>query len=287
MLVCLSYKIIIIFYYYFFTDSMKYLIHLYSKIFYIKRQMSSFKLSLWPNYMFVNQVVPLKQTEQKLMITMLLPFKKSRRINLCRKPNDTIQQVFDRIKIKSKQFVDKETFQFENMTIKVNEIVISNSSKCGEIFKQNTSNIILEINDYKFKVVFNLPMINTAKLYTPVYEGFMLYPFAFENSYHISFMNCIYTWYKIESKKLAEVGKEIIYIPTENDVDGYLKLVITPCNEEGTFGPAIELFSSKVQKNIVDIYPFENRLKTKPDNRYVFNLLQVFLVIIKIELAMQ
>lgn len=235
--------------------------------------MSSYKLFLWPNYMFVNQVVPLKQTEQKLIITMLLPFKNSRRINLCRRPNDTLQQILDRIKLKCNEFYASEGYAVNNISIKVNKIAVPNNSKCVDIFKQNTSNITLEIDSYILQVVYNLPMINAAKLYTPVYKGLMLYPFAIENSYHISLKSCIYKWYKLESKLEVKVGNEIIYIPTENDVGCCLKLVIIPSNEEGKFGPDIELYSSTVKKNIVDKYPFENRLKTKPDNRYVFNLL--------------
>ncbi|VVC24109.1 Hypothetical protein CINCED_3A021156 [Cinara cedri] len=248
---------------------MKYFINLSKKIFHIKRKMSSIKLCLWPNYMFVNQAVPPGQTEQQLMITLLSPFKNSKRINLCRSPNDTIQIFIDRLKIKCFQTCDKNKklgAKSGNFSIKVNEIVVSDNSKCGEIFKQNKSHITLEVDDYVFKVLFNAPMIMKAKVNTPIYEGLMLYPFAFENSYNVSLINSKYIWYKIDAKNEIEVGNGSVYVPTRNDVDFNLKLVINPCNEDGQFGPAVEILTSKVQTNNVDVYPYENRLKIKPDN---------------------
>lgn len=267
---------------FFFSDLMKYLINSSKKIFYIKRQMSSFKLRLWPDYMFVNKVVPSGQTKEKLIITMLTPFTNAKRINLCRSTNDTIKILIERLKIKLNESCDKKKLKSKIISIKSNEIVVPNNSKCGEIFDQSNSHITLEVDDSVFKVVFNLPIINDIKLNTFTYKGLMLYPFALENAYNVSFMDSKFTWFKIDSKNQVEVGNESFYIPTEDDIDCHLKLVISPCNEGGQFGPVAEVLSSKVQKNNVDIYPYENRLKTKPNNRYVLNLLQIILVIIVI-----
>lgn len=254
----------------FYRIPMKYFNKLYKHICYsfIKRNMSSFKSSLWEDFMFVNSQQC--DNEPKLMISMLVPINKSRKIHLCRSPDDTINTFIDRLSIKLSLSYGKKNIEKpkkSDISIKINGITVSPDSTCGEIFDENESNITLQIKDNIFKVIVNAPIINDLKLGIPPYKGLMLYPLAFEKGYNVSILHNKYLWYRVNSKEEIEVGTEMTYIPTENDVNHFLKLVCKPYNEKGQVGPTAEILSSLVQENNIEIYPFENRLKLKPNNR--------------------
>jgi len=116
-------------------------------------------------------------------------------------------------------------------------------------------------------VIVNAPIINEFKLGYPPYQGLILYPYAFDQGYNVSVMDTQYLWYRIDSKDEIEVGNKMTYTPTADDVNCRLKLVCSPFNDEGQSGPKAEITSSTVLENIVQLYPFEKRLKPKPYNR--------------------
>lgn len=254
---------------------MKYFNTLYKHICYIpcyiynKRAMSSFKLSLWEDFMFVNLTNQQGDNERKFMITMLVLINKPRPINLCRSPNDTINTFIDRLSIKLSLTYGKKNLVKPNkrdISIKVNDIIVSPDSTCGEVFEENKSNITLQIKDNIFKVIVNAPIINDLKLGIPPYKGLMLYPFASEKGYNVSILDSKYLWYRIVGKEEIEVGNQITYIPTADDVNHCLKLVCKPYNEKGQVGPTAEILTSQVLENNIEIYPYENRLINKLDN---------------------
>lgn len=227
--------------------------------------MSSFKLSLWENVMFVNSVVT---QDKNILINMILSIKKSKSIHLCRNSNDTIKTFIDRLFTKITRQKKKDIYpEKSDILIKINETVVSCNSKCGDIFQENTSNITLHIKDDIFKVVINLPLIKDLKLVLPPHKGLMLYPYAFGKGYNISIKNSTYLWYRIDSNKEFEVGNQFAYVPTEIDINCRLKLVCKPCNDRGQYGPTAEIISSKVEENYVENFPFQNRLKNKLNNR--------------------
>lgn len=248
---------------------MQFFLKLNKHIHYIKRNMSSFKLLLWEKSVFVNYVIPPGETDHKLFITLLLPNTKQKRLNLCRDSNDTIQTFIDRLQIKAVQIYTKKKCDPEpcSISVQINETDVPNYHKCGDIFKGNNSNITIHINDDVLNVIVNAPIINDLKLNIPPYKGLMLYPHAFIKGYNISLENSKYLWYRIDPKNDIEVGSTITYTPTVNDVNCCLKLVCNPCNKEGQFGPPAEFISSKVVENPINTYPYENRLKKKPDDR--------------------
>lgn len=225
--------------------------------------MSSFKLTLWENSMFVNYIVPPGETKQKLMISMLMPLNNQKRINFCRNLNDTIQIFIDRLNIKLKS--KNQIFMIDDIIIKINGVDVLSNSICSEVFTKTNSNITIQIAKHLFKVIIDAPIINELKLGMPPYKGLMLYPYAFDKGYNISVLDNKYLWYRIDSKNLIEIGNKFTYTPTENDVGFNLKLVCNPYN--GQLGPTAEIISLPVKENEIEIFPFENRLKTKPDNR--------------------
>lgn len=250
---------------------MKYFNKVFKHICLFKREMSSFKISLWENVMFINSVVSPGETESKLIVNMLVTLKKKKKINLCRSPSDTIKTFIDRLSIKlsqahSKKKEDKP--KINDILIQVNEVTVSDDALCGEVFKENTSNITIQFMNNIFKVLVNIPIANEFKLGSPSYKGLMLYPYKFDKGYNVSILKSQYVWYRIDSKNIVEVGNQMTYVPTANDVNCCLKLVCKPCNENGVFGPIAEIVSSKVLDNTIEIYPFENRLKQKPYDRY-------------------
>lgn len=248
---------------------MKFLSKFCKHISYTKREMSSFKITLWEKCMFVNYVVLPGETQSKYKVSMLAPLNKSKRINLCRSPDDSIKTLVDRISIKISKTRSKKIMtdvKIENIFMQVDEVTVPDSTTCSEVFEKNRSNITIQIMNDVYRVLVNAPIINDLKLSVPPYKGFMLYPFAFDKGYNVSVLDSKFLWYRVDSKNVTEVGNQMIYTPTENDVNSCLKLVCSPCNEKGYSGPTAEICSAKVLDNTIEIYPFEKRIKEKPLN---------------------
>lgn len=231
--------------------------------------MSSTKASTWEDTMYVNSVEVPGEDEHQLLVFMSMKNIK-KKVNMCRSPNDSIQTFIERLKLKLLTIYLKKKFGkidfINDISIKVDGVTVPGDTMCGEVFDEKT-NITLQIKDDVFKVVVNAPIVKDLKLGVPPYKGLMLYPYAFDKGYNVSILDSKYKWYRIESNDLIEVGNEIIYIPTENDVNRCLKLVCFPCNEQGRCGPTAEIKSSTVVENTVETYPFEKRFKKKANNR--------------------
>lgn len=233
--------------------------------------MSSFKLCLWENSMFVNCLIPPGETQLKMIVTLPSPFRKSKTIQLCRNPKDTIKVFVDRLVLKllmaQRKTNENEKLKRNGVLILENGIKVPNTSMCYEIFEEMKENITLQIEDRIYKIIVNAPIIKEFKLgYTP-YQGLMIYPYAFDQGYNVSVMDSQYLWYRINSKDETVVGNEMTYTPTAEDVNCCLKLVCSPFNDKGQPGPKAEIISSTVLENTIQLYPFEKRLKTKPPNR--------------------
>ncbi|XP_025202206.1 2',5'-phosphodiesterase 12-like [Melanaphis sacchari] len=246
---------------------MKYFNNLFKLVYCTKRHMSSSKLLLWENSMFVNFLTPTSETKQKIMVTLLSPYNKLKRINLCRNSEDTIQVFIDRLFLKlsktQRNVSDDKMLKRHFIEIKIKGIKVPCTSKCYQIFKDDY--ITLHIKDHTYEVIVDAPIINDLKLRTSLYQGLMIYPYTFDQK-----RDCIvfhYSWYRIDSKKEIEVSNEMAYIPTAEDVNCRLKLIVKPFNEDNLlFGPTTEVISSTVLENTIKIYPFEKRIKTKPYN---------------------
>jgi len=232
--------------------------------------MSSFKLCLWEDSMFVNYLVPSKETKLKMMVTLLSPFTKLR-ITLCRSPEDTIQEFVERLTLKliKDQIKAKATEKLKRNCVLIldNGIQVPRSSKCYVIFEKTKENITLQIKDHSYKIIVNAPIINDFKLGYSPYQGLMIYPYAFDQRYNVSVMDTQYLWYRINSKDETEVGNKFTYTQTAEDINCCLKLVCSPFNHVGQPGPKAEITSSIVLENTIQLYPFEKRLTTKPYNR--------------------
>lgn len=257
------------FFFFYSTGSMKFLNKFYMRISYTKRKMSTFKITLWEKCMFVNYVLPPGETQSKYKVSMLAPLNKSKRINLFRSPADSVQTLVNRLSIKISQTRSKKIMtdvKIENIFIQVDEVTVPNSTTCCEVFEKNRSTITIHIMNDVYRVLVNAPIINDLKLNVPPYKGFMLYPFGFDKGYNVSILNSKFLWYRVDSKNVIEIGNQMVYTPTENDVNCCLKLVCSPCNEKGNSGPTAEICSAKVLDNPTEIYPFEKRIKEKPLN---------------------
>lgn len=252
--------------------SMKYLIKLHKYI-YIRREMSSFKIHLWENTMFVNSVPRSDGTGLKFNISMMLsikPMSKPRKINMCRNPKDTINMFLERIKLKlssdnifKTQKIGKSEIAFQKDGVKV-----CDEATLSDVFENNNSTNCLLIRDMYINIFYNIPILNNIKLNKPSYEKLMLYPYGFDNGFNVSSTHTNYLWYRITpTKKEIEVGCQMAYTPTAEDIDCCLKLVCKPYNEKGSPGPTAEILSTKVLKNTIEIYPLENRLKERDYNK--------------------
>ncbi|XP_025417733.1 2',5'-phosphodiesterase 12 isoform X2 [Sipha flava] len=253
---------------------MKYLIKLHEYRC-IKRKMSSFKIHLWENTMFVNSGPKSDGTGLQFNISLMLSIKppsKPRKINMCRKPQDTIDMFLERIKLKlSSDYVLKtQNIGKTEIELQKDGIRVCDDATLSDIFENNNSTTCLLIRDMYINVVYNAPILNNIKLNKPSYEKLMLYPYGFDNGFNVSSTHINYLWYRITPKKQEiEVGCQMAYTPTAEDIDCCLKLVCKPYNEKGSPGPTAEILSSKVLKNTIDIYPHENRLKERDYNQSI------------------
>lgn len=248
---------------------MKYFINLFNfNTFCFRRKMSTFKLSLFENCVFINYAILPGETEQKLVISMLLP--KHKKLHFCRNTNDTVGMFIERLSLKISSInkkKDRNIIISSHIFFKIDGNNVPSNTICSEIFTRNNSNITLEIDDNLFNVLIDAPIINKLKLGDPPYEGLMFYPIGFDRAYNVSIVDSKFLWYRIDHANVIEVGSKITYTPTRNDVGCQLKLVCNPCNKDGVFGPTAEIVSLPVKENVTKIYPFENRLKMKSNNR--------------------
>lgn len=251
-------------------NSLKYLISLHKYTYHhIKREMGSFRIHLWENTMFVNSNPKSDGTGLQLNISLILcikPMTKQRKLILCRQSDDTISTLIERIKLKlSADYVFKKLkISISNIAFQKDGIKICDKDTLKDVFENNKSIITLQLQDTIVNIVYNAPIINKLKLNNPVYENLMLYPYGLDYGYNVSVSHINYLWYRINpQQEEIEVGCEMTYTPTAEDVDCYLKVVCTPYNEEGQIGPTAEKSSSKVLKNAIETYPYENRLKER------------------------
>ncbi|XP_025192311.1 2',5'-phosphodiesterase 12-like, partial [Melanaphis sacchari] len=247
---------------------MKYFNNLFKLVYCTKRNMSSSKLLLWENSMFVNFLTPTSETEQKIIVALLSPYNKLKRINLCRNSEDTIQVFIDRLFLKlsktQRNVSDDKMLKKHFIEIKKKGIKVPCTSKCYQIFKGNNY-VTLHIKDHTYEVIVDAPIINDLKLRTPLYQGLMIYPYTFHQELDHIYLS--YSWYRIDSKQEIVVSYGMTYIPTAEDVNCRLKLTVTPFNGDNwLFGPTREVIFSTVLENTIKIYPFEKRIKTKPYN---------------------
>lgn len=251
---------------------MKYffILHKYTYIHHIKREMSSFKINLWENTMFINSWCRPDGSERKLNISMMLslePKVKPRKIIMCRKPDDTICMLMERIKLKLKMNkVSPQKVGRSDIVIKKDGVEVCIDDTLSYIFERDNadSTLTLVIKGTLINIVYNAPMLNNLKLSEPPYENLMLYPYGFHGGHNVSSTHTKFYWYRITlTNKEIEVGCQIAYTPTAEDVDCCLKLVCEPYNEKGEPGPIAEILSSKVVQNTIKTYPYENRLKER------------------------
>lgn len=232
--------------------------------------MASLKITLWEKCVFVNSVVLPGESRSKYVMSMLAPLNKKKFIHLCRCPTDSIKTLIDRISKKITQAQGKKkvnNVKIDDISIQVDKVTVPDSTTCNKVFEKDRSNITIQIMDDVYKVLVNAPMIKELNLSIPPYKGFMLYPIGFDKGYNVSILRSKFSWFRVNSKNIIEVGNQMMYIPTENDINCCLKLVCNPCNEKGDFGPTAEICSTQVLDNIIEIYPFEKRTKEKPLNR--------------------
>lgn len=250
---------------------MTFLKKLYKNIHPFRKEMSSFKISLWENTLFVNNVILHGETERKLFISLMIPSNnKFKQVNMCRNPNDTLKILLQRLQLKMLQLKHKKWSQDtgnDKMSIYVDEVEVSSDSKCSEVFVSNVINATLRINNVYYNIIIDAPVLKDLQLGNPPYKGLMLYPYAFDKGFNVSVLKSSYLWFRMSSNDIKTVGDKITYTPTSDDVNCRLKLVCNPCNEQGKIGPQAVVLSSTVQENDIQFYPFEKRLKKKPDNR--------------------
>lgn len=221
--------------------------------------------------------------------------KVDRDFNFCRRMDECIDEALVRIrnnvekelnkrsKKKSKGPTPAETTPTTNAANPA-EIVIGLHRKgsddliSGITFTELLSDIEkgleLRVIDKSFNIVLNQPWVAGLQLPSSIMAGYLVYPLKLDLQFSTR-NHCLGQWYKALKPKSGVFNENtvwepcsegLIYLVSKADIDYYLKLVVTPRNENGISGPTVEYISkSPVQAGPIDCpYEVRHQYTTEP-----------------------
>lgn len=188
-----------------------------------------------------------------------------RQFNFCRKLSENVDTFTSRVITNVEKVLNRKNKKRKNegndhnieVDLLLNGEKVSKESICGTIF-QPGKDVVLKIIDKPYKVIINSPWVDTISLPSCIMAGFPVYPNKFQASFTDKTISK-FVWSRSQDKnKWLVVGNNYIYIPSNDDISHYLKLMCTPMNSQYE-GPSIEIVSNvKVEANPGKC-PFENR----------------------------
>ncbi|XP_037824634.1 2',5'-phosphodiesterase 12 [Lucilia sericata] len=209
-----------------------------------------------------------------------------RDFNFCRKIDEKIEAALNRIKGNIEKELNKKMKKGKKKTPAqvpepINEAVapggelniefVRSNNKLedvtfAEMLSETMENLHLKVLDRTFELVLNQPWVVNLVLPTSILAGFTVYPSKLEIKFaEKSF--CKGEWYKAKMPESGNIqlaswqycGDGLFYTTSNEDVDHYLKLVLTPGNAEGIFGPPVEHICKNVVQAGPGPCPFETR----------------------------
>lgn len=192
-----------------------------------------------------------------------------RQFNFSRQFTETIPAFLSRVSANVDKFLNKKKKKKKvdnsvEVNNGINTFLYVNGNKvddetvvCRDVFvKEN--NVVLEIANKQLTVVHNSPWIESISLPTSILATFPVYPMKLE-SFFTDIHKSDYKWYSSADKKdWKEVGAGYIYIPSNNEIDCYVKLSCIPKNES-VEGPIVETTSNVKVGASPGYCPFETR----------------------------
>ncbi|KAM7349178.1 2',5'-phosphodiesterase 12 [Cochliomyia hominivorax] len=208
-----------------------------------------------------------------------------RDFNFCRKIDEKIEAALNRIRGNIEKELSKKMKKGKKKTPAevhepVNEIVpgveiniefIKSNNKLedvtfAEMLSDTLDNLHLKVLDRKFELVLNQPWVVNLVLPTSILAGFSVYPSKLEMKFAEKDY-CKAEWFKAKMPASGNIqlatwqycGEGLFYTTSNEDVDHYLKLKLTPGNAEGIFGPPVEHISKNSIQAGPGPCPFETR----------------------------
>lgn len=175
-----------------------------------------------------------------------------RQFNFCRQLAEPTRSFLDRVKAnvekvvakkKKKKKSEPETLNALEIcpALLVDNVEVNGDIRCGELFKPG-NNVLLRLIDRDYLIVINSPWIETLTLPNSILASFPVYPSKFESVYTDKKLS-EFIWFKsVNKKEWIQTGQGFVYLPSNEDINHYLKLNCIPKNEVSE-GPLVEVIS--------------------------------------------
>lgn len=188
----------------------------------------------------------------------------NRLFNFSRKLSEPVDSFLARVKVNVDKAVNKKKKKkstsddiLSSIALTSNKEEVPKERTCDEVFRPGSA-VQLSINEQTFDVIINAPWVLTLNLPTSILANFPTYPSKFEGVYTDKELS-EFTWYRSKDKVEWEVvGKNFIYVPSNADINCYLKMSCVPKNEEFE-GPVVETETSCQVQASPGECPFERR----------------------------
>ncbi|KAH8365648.1 hypothetical protein KR093_003098 [Drosophila rubida] len=208
--------------------------------------------------------------------------KVDRDFNFCRRMDECIDEALIRIRNNIEKEASKRNKKKSKKTAIVedappppmpSEILVgihrkdSVDSIAGITFKELLSDLTQELQlrvmDKPLDIVFNQPWVAGLQLPSSIMAGYLVYPLKLQLQFATR-QHSRAQWYKTlkptsTKAEWTPCTEGFIYQVTEEDLDYFLKLVVTPGNEQGVYGPAVEYISSTSVQAGPRNCPYESR----------------------------
>ncbi|XP_034106923.1 2',5'-phosphodiesterase 12 [Drosophila albomicans] len=224
------------------------------------------------------------QDTQELHITFRYAneaLKVDRDFNFCRRMDECIDEALIRIRNNIEKEVNKRSKKKSKKSEEAvptapqtqEEIVVALHRKdcvesiAGITFNELLSDISqgleLRVIDQSLDIVFNQPWVAGLQLPSSIMAGFLVYPLKLQLQFATR-QHSKAQWYKTLKPNSTKAewtpcSEGLIYQLTEEDIDYYLKLVVTPGNEHGVYGPPVEYVTTSPVQAGPQNCPYELR----------------------------
>ncbi|KAH8302544.1 hypothetical protein KR044_008133 [Drosophila immigrans] len=133
----------------------------------------------------------------------------------------------------------------------------------NELLSDQTQKLQLRVMDKSLDILLNQPWIAGLQLPSSIMAGYLVYPLKLQLQFATR-QHSIAQWYKTlkptsTKAEWTPCSEKLIYQVTEEDIDYFLKLVVTPGNEQGIFGPPVEYVTTSPVQAGPRQCPYETR----------------------------
>lgn len=194
--------------------------------------------------------------------------KVNRQFNFCRQLAEPVRSFLERVNANVEKIVlkrnkkkktnpDDSELPTINASLVLNNAEVNGDIRCKDVFNPD-NHVILKVLNHEYSVIVNSPWIENLTLPNSILANFPVYPSKFEAVYTDKKLS-EFIWFKSKDKKeWFQTGKGFVYIPSNEDINQYLKLNCIPKNEHNE-GPLVEIVSEVKAQASPGECPFDLR----------------------------